>query len=53
MKSTVSAIALAAAACLASVGLASVAGGQTAPAQPGTTAQRPAPTKAEAEAFES
>ena len=53
MKSTVSAIALAAAACLASVGLATVAGGQTTPAttQPGPAAQRPAPTKAEAEAF--
>ena len=49
MRSTVSAIALAAAACLASVGLASVAGGQTPAAQP--SAPRAAPTKAEAEAF--
>ena len=51
MKSPVSVIALASAACFASVGLASVAGGQTPAAQPGAAAERAAPTKAEAEAF--
>ena len=52
MKSHVSTIALAVAACLASVGAASLANGQQTPAASATTpAPRAAPTKAEAEAF--
>ena len=52
MKSHVSTIALAVAACLASVGAASLANGQQTPAASTTTpAPRAAPTKAEAEAF--